>query len=61
MADSRAARNARLRLLAALEEIDRRKVRALTDAVLAAQDARLQALETEAEGLRQQLRDLGPP
>ena len=57
----RSARRRRDQILEELAALDLRKVRALTDAVLAAQSARLAALEAEAEALRQELRDLTDP
>lgn len=60
MADPRAARRRRDQILDALAAIDRRKVRALTDAILAADTTRLAALEAEAEALRGELRAIDP-
>ncbi len=60
MADPRAARRRRDQILDALAALDRRKVRALTDAILAADTVRLAALEAEAEALRGELRALDP-
>lgn len=60
MADPRAARRRRDQILDALASLDRRKVRALTDAILAADTTRLAALEAEAEALRGELRALDP-
>lgn len=57
----RSARRRRDQILEELVALDLRKVRALTDAVLSAQSARLAALEAEAEALRQELRDLTDP
>lgn len=60
MADPRAARRRRDQILDALASLDRRKVRALTDAILAADTTRLAALEAEAETLRGELRAIDP-
>lgn len=60
MADPRAARRRRDQILDALASLDRRKVRALTDAILAGDTVRLAALEAEAEALRGELRALDP-
>lgn len=60
MADPRAARRRRDQILDALASLDRRKVRALTDAILAADTTRLAALEAEAEALRGELRAIDP-
>ena len=57
----RSARRRRDQILEELAALDLRKVRALTDAVLAAQSARLAALEAEAEALRQELREITDP
>lgn len=62
MADTpRSARRRAEQILDALAAIDRRKIRALTDAVLVAESLRLAALEAEAEALRQELRELTDP
>ena len=48
----------KLEIMSLLSEIDRKKIRAITEAILTGDTARLRQCEAEAEVLREELRSL---